>query len=134
MTEGNVTNIEKVKGGNKLGKQELNMSENFELMGLIKEEYTRSGMNNSEFAAYAMTKVKLRTGMLISPSQVASRCEALGIENNVKAKHVAPTGADAGTTLLKHELEIANLKERILKLEVFINTTFPTVTGKKLVG
>jgi hypothetical protein len=36
--------------------------------------------------------------------------------------------------LLKHEAQITELFERLAKLEVWINATFPTTSGRKIVN
>lgn len=127
---GNVTNIEDAKGSKKW---ELSMSESFDLMALIKMDYVASKMNDSEFAAYAMTKVKCRPHVLISPSQVKSRRDAFGIPSNVKVQAQRAQTADAAM-VLKHDTELLELRARLMKVEAFINTNFPTVSGKKVVG
>jgi hypothetical protein len=46
----------------------------------------------------------------------------------------APDPSEFTAMLLKHEAQITELFERLAKLEVWINATFPTTSGRKIVN
>jgi len=113
-------------------RMDIGMNENFALMKLMEAEYRASGMNDTEFAAYATTKIKLRPGVEIKGHNVKNRRDAMGMENN----RTKPVEADVSTlaaTVLAQDLRISQLTERIDLLEGWINATFPLRSGKKAI-
>jgi hypothetical protein len=109
------------------------MAENFALLKLMESEYRASGMNDRDFANYAMTKIKMRDGVKIHDHNVKNRREALGIPNNKVAPATPPGLETLAATVLAQDMRISQLTERIDLLEGWINATFPLRSGKKAI-
>ena len=84
----------------------LDITQSYQLMVLVKEEFVSSNFNDSEFAEYATQKLKF----FVNNDHVKTRRNALGIEPKTPKKIQERT---VGSVL---EL-IAGLEARIAKLE-----------------
>jgi len=116
----------------KVSRQFLTMIENHNLVNLMLAEYTSSGLADTEFADYAMTKITLRPGTVIKDHTIKARRDQFKIAAN-KPKSTSPQyGADSAM-LLAHEQRIAELEHRINVLEGWINTTFPAKGPRKAI-
>jgi hypothetical protein len=110
----------------------LTMLENHNLVNLLLSEYTASGLADTEFATYAMSKITLREGITIKDHTIKQRRDQFKIPAN-KAKSTSPQyGADSAM-LLAHEQRINELEHRINVLEGWINTTFPAKGPRKAI-
>jgi len=84
----------------------LDITQSYQLMALVKEEFVSSNFNDSEFAQYATEKLKF----FVNNDHVKTRRNALGIEPK------APKKLPERTVESVLEL-IAGLEARIAKLE-----------------
>jgi hypothetical protein len=94
----------------------LTMTQNFDLIKLIQDEYTAKGVNDSEFAVYASTKLNLK----LFNHHISKRRYEFNIPSNV-VKTVAITNG------LTKELE-----ERIKNLEYAVGRINETLKLKNL--
>lgn len=106
-------------------RMDLTMAESFALMKLMEAEYASSGLNDTEFAEYAMTKIKLRPGIVIKNHNMKQRRDQLGIPSNRGIKP-SPDQSALAAMVLTHEQTINDLKERIMLVEGWIKRTFPS--------
>jgi len=111
---------------------DLIMGENFALMKFIEAEYAESGMTDKDFAAYSMTKLKFREGVVVKDHNIKMRRDQMGIPNNRKAAQ-AGDPMEYAATILAQEQKITDLEERLTLLEGWVNTTFPNRNGKKAI-
>lgn len=116
----------------KVSRQFLTMIENHHLVNLMLAEYTSSGLADTEFADYAMTKITLRPGTIIKDHTIKARRDQFKIAAN-KAKYQAPPPGADSAMLLAHELKLTELEHRINVLEGWINTTFPAKGPRKAI-
>jgi hypothetical protein len=116
----------------KVTRQFLTMRENLDLANLMIAEYTSSGLPDTEFATYAMTKIKLREGIVIKDHTIKMRRDQYEIPSNQTKYSPRATEADTAM-LLAHDLHIKELEERINKLETWINATFPAKGPRKVI-
>ena len=125
-----MTNVTPLADANKSHKStgqrtDLIMGESFQLMKLIESDYPGSGMTDKEFAEFAMTKIALRPGVTIKDHNIKMRRDQMGIANN-RAVNKAADSSVLAASVMNHEARIADLEERILKLEIWIKANFPT--------
>lgn len=116
----------------KVSRQFLTMLENHNLVNLMLAEYVSSGMADTEFAEYAMTKITLRPGTLIKDHTIKARRDQFKIPAN-KAKVIVYSETENSATILAHERRIDALEERLALLEGWINSTFPNKGPRKAV-
>lgn len=118
-------------------RKDLSMSENYALMKLMEAEYTSSGMNDTEFAEYAMTKIKLRPGSEIKNHNIKQRRDSMGIKGNrgqYGTKKETNDDLEAlASMVLAQERRIAELEEQLTSVVGWVNSTFPTKGLKKQV-
>jgi hypothetical protein len=79
----------------------LTMEQDFNLVTLLKEEYTSSNMTDSEFATYVNNKLQLN----INKGHIATRRHAFNIPSNVPAP------------IMFYPVEEDTLENRIVALE-----------------
>jgi hypothetical protein len=106
----------------------LNMVESHKLVGLLLEDFTDKRMTYGDYAKYATEKL----GFPVLPAHVAGRVKEFEIPHGDRIP--APDPSEFTAMLLKHEAQITELFERLAKLEVWINATFPTTSGRKIVN
>lgn len=115
----------------KVIRQFLTMIENHNLVNLLLAEYASSGMADTEFATYAMTKIKLRPGTVIKDHTIKARRDQFKIPAN-KAKVVVMSSEDSAT-ILAMNMRIEALEERLALLEGWVNSTFPNKGPRKAI-
>ena len=113
-------------------RKELTMSENFDLITLIKAEYTSSGMDDKAFAEYAKTKFSWADETMNSTAIRRRRVE-FNIPNGRTAKPAQHMDIDQGM-VIAHEVRLQNVAERLEILEAWVNLHFPTKGPRKVVG
>jgi hypothetical protein len=84
----------------------LDITQSYQLMNLVKEEFVSSNFNDTEFAEYATGKLKF----FVNNDHVKTRRNALGIEPKTPRK-VPEKTVETFLTLVKE------LEERVAKLE-----------------
>jgi len=84
----------------------LDITQSYQLMNLVKEEFVSSNFNDAEFAEYATGKLKF----FVNNDHVKTRRNALGIEPKNPKKFPEKT-VEAFLTLVKE------LEDRVAKLE-----------------
>jgi hypothetical protein len=105
--------------------EKLKMVEAHKLTNLILADFTEKQMQYREYAAYATEQL----GFPVTGAQVATRVKQFEVPHGDKPQVADPSEYTA--MLLRHEVEIQDLKERLTLLEAWVNTTFPTRSGKK---
>jgi hypothetical protein len=108
--------------------EKLKMVQAHRLAGLILEHFTEKRMNYSQFAEWASKEL----GFPVISSQVATRVKEFEVPHGDKPTPPDPSQFTA--MLLKHDLEITDVLERLNKLEAWVNMTFPNASGRKAVG
>jgi hypothetical protein len=106
----------------------LNMREAHALVNLLLEDFTARHQTYKEYAAYATEKL----GFPVAESHVQGRVVQFEIPHGDRP--VPPDPSEFTAMLLKHETQIGELTERMLKMEAWVNQTFPSVSGKKMLG
>lgn len=130
MTESKELKLVKTAAAKKPRKQteKLDMVKAHKLVTLILTEFTEKRMSYADFARYATAQL----GFPIHASQIASRVQEFEVPHGDKP--VPPDPSEFTAMLLKHELEINDLLERMTKLEAWVNMTFPNASGRKALG
>ena len=128
MSESKELKLVKSTGKPRATPAKLNMREAHTLVNLLLEDFTEKRMSYKHYAAYASDKL----GFPIAESHVQGRVVQFEIPHGDKPE--APDPSEFTAMLLKHEQQIGELMERMAKLEVWINATFPTTSGRKIIS
>jgi hypothetical protein len=106
----------------------LDMVKSHKLTNLMLEHFTAKKLHFREFAEWATGEL----GFEVTAHQVGTRVKEFEIPHGEKP--VAPDPSEFTAMLLKHDVQIAELAERMLKMEAWVNNTFPSVSGKKMLA
>jgi hypothetical protein len=113
-------------------KKFLTMVQDHALINLLLTEYTASGKTDKEFAEYAAGKLGLPEGIL-KDHTIKMRRDQFKIENNRARLPATADNAALTAAILAQGQRVTFLEERVAILEAFINSTFPTRSGKKAI-
>lgn len=106
----------------------LDMVQSHRLVTLIMEHFTEKRMSYTKFAAWASQEL----GFHVGDNHIMTRVIEFKIPHGDKP--LPPDPSEFTAMLLKHEVQVAELTERLTKMEGWINQTFPSVSGKKMLG
>jgi|SRR5579864_1357575 len=100
----------------------LKMADNFKLISMLMEEYTKSMLSDTDFAALASE----RLGLKLNASHISNRRVEFGIIANSKVPPQAvPELAALAAEVIVQAKQIADLQERMAIMEGWVNSTFP---------
>jgi hypothetical protein len=88
----------------------LTMEQDFELVMLLKEEYTSSNMTDSEFANYANSMLQLN----INKGHIATRRHAFNIPSNVPPPIIPSSVEEVENTL---ESRVIALEQKVTAIQ-----------------
>jgi hypothetical protein len=104
----------------------LDMVKSHKVTTLIMEHFTEKRMGYRDFAEWATAEL----GFPVSETHIMTRVNSFEIPHGDKP--TPPDPSEFTAMLLKHETQVAELTERMLKMEAWVNNTFPSVSGKKM--
>lgn len=108
--------------------EKLKMVDAHKLSNLILEHFTEKRLTYGKFAEWATKEL----GFPVTGAQVATRVKEFEVPHG---DQIAPPDPSEFTAmLLKHETQLQELTERMLKMEAWVNSTFPSVSGKKMLA
>lgn len=108
--------------------EKLRMVDAHKLSSLILEHFTEKRLTYAKFAEWATKEL----GFHVTGAQVATRVKEFEVPHGDQIP--PPDPSEFTAMLLKHETQLQELTERMLKMEAWVNSTFPSVSGKKMLA